>query len=73
MFERVSQLERVELVNELNIRMIETVTIMSRSSSMFSMSFPKVLRLSTICISSSVILEPMHSKSKSCKLDENVL
>lgn len=49
------------------------LTILSRSSSMADMSFPNCFKLSAITCSSSVCVEPMHSKLNSFRLFASVL
>lgn len=48
-----------------------TLTILSRSSSILTINLLKCLRLSTITCSSSVCVDPMHSKLNSAKLLAN--
>lgn len=55
----------------LKLKVITTLTILSRSSSILTINLLKCLRLSTITCSSSVCVDPMHSKLNSAKLLAN--
>lgn len=52
---------------------VRCVTMLSRSSSMADMSLPNCFKLSAITCSSSVCVDPMHSKLNSFKLFASVL